>query len=207
MLHWMKIEAKNLSKRFNREWIFKNLNYQFTETFYAITGPNGSGKSTLLQTLWGQMLPSAGEVIYTQNEKVIPAEDAFRHVAIATPYLELIDEFTLTEMVDFHFRFKKPRHNKTTKELLELFELSHARDKAIANFSSGMRQRLKLGLAFYAQAEFLFLDEPTTNLDKKAIGWYQQHLSSISDSLVLIASNQEHEYPATATKLDILTYK
>lgn len=207
MLHWMKIEARNLSKRFNREWIFKNLNYQFTENFYAITGPNGSGKSTLLQTLWGQMLPSAGEVIYTQNEKVIPAEDAFRHVAIATPYLELIDEFTLTEMIDFHFRFKKPRQNKTTKELLELFELSHARDKTIANFSSGMRQRLKLGLAFYAQAEFLFLDEPTTNLDKKAIGWYQQHLSSISDSLVLIASNQEHEYPATATKLDILTYK
>jgi len=204
----MKIEAKNLSKRFNREWIFKNLNYQFTETFYAITGPNGSGKSTLLQTLWGQMLPSAGEVIYSQNEKVIPAEDVFRHVAIATPYLELIDEFTLTEMVAFHFRFKKPRLDKTTQELLELFELSHARDKTIANFSSGMRQRLKLGLAFYSRTGVLFLDEPTTNLDKKAIAWYQLQLAAIpSETMVLIASNQEHEYPAAATKLDILTYK
>lgn len=208
MLHWMKIEARNLSKRFNREWIFKNLNYQFTENFYAITGPNGSGKSTLLQTLWGQMLPSAGEVIYSQNEKVIPAEDVFRHVAIATPYLELIDEFTLTEMVAFHFRFKKPRLDKTTQELLELFELSHARDKTIANFSSGMRQRLKLGLAFYSRTGVLFLDEPTTNLDKKAIAWYQLQLAAIpSETMVLIASNQEHEYPAAATKLDILTYK
>lgn len=204
----MKIEAKDLSKRFNREWIFKNLNFQFTETRYAIVGPNGSGKSTLLQILWGQMLPSKGELSYSINNTIITADEVFKHVAIATPYLELIDEFTLTEMVDFHFHFKKPRHQKNTLELLELFELSHAHDKTIANFSSGMRQRLKLGLAFYSQTEFLFLDEPTTNLDKKAIAWYQQHLAGISaETMVIIASNQEHEYPATAVKLDILDYK
>ncbi|MBX2895887.1 MAG: ABC transporter ATP-binding protein [Cyclobacteriaceae bacterium] len=204
----MKIEAKNLSKRFNREWIFRNLNFQFTETCYAITGPNGSGKSTLLQTLWGQMLPSAGEVIYSQLDKTISPEDVFKHIAIATPYLDLIDEFTLIEMVDFHFRFKQPRQNKSTKELLELFELSHAQDKPVANFSSGMRQRLKLGLAFYSQTDVLFLDEPTTNLDKKAIAWYLHQLATVPpETLVIIASNQEHEYPATATKLDILNYK
>jgi len=204
----MKIEAKDLSKRFNREWIFKNLNFQFTENRYAIVGPNGSGKSTLLQILWGQMLPSKGELSYSINNTIITADEVFKHVAIATPYLELIDEFTLTEMVDFHFHFKKPRHQKNTQELLELFELSHAHDKTIANFSSGMRQRLKLGLAFYSQTEFLFLDEPTTNLDKKAIAWYQQHLAGISaETMVIIASNREHEYPATAVKLDILDYK
>ena len=204
----MKIEAKDLCKRFNREWIFKNLSFQFTETRYAIIGPNGSGKSTLLQILWGQMLPSRGEIIYSHHNAIIPADEIFNHLSIATPYLELIDEFTLTEMVDFHFRFKKPRQKKSTKELLELFELSHAHDKTIANFSSGMRQRLKLGLAFYSQTEMLFLDEPTTNLDKKAIAWYQQQLAALpAETLVLIASNQEHEYPATATKLDILNYK
>jgi len=204
----MKIEVKDLSKRFNREWIFKNLSFQFTENTYAIVGPNGSGKSTLLQILWGQMLPSKGEIIYSQNNNLIPADEVFQHVAIATPYLELIDEFTLTEMINFHFRFKKARQQKTTKELLELFELSHAHDKTIANFSSGMRQRLKLGLAFYSQTAMLFLDEPTTNLDKKATAWYQQHLASIpAETTLIIASNQEHEYPATATKLDILKYK
>ncbi len=204
----MKIEAKDLSKRFNREWIFKSLDFQFTENRYAIVGPNGSGKSTLLQILWGQMLPSRGEIVYSQHGKTIPADEIFNHVAIATPYLELIDEFTLTEMVDFHFRFKKPRQKKNTKELLELFELSHAHDKTIANFSSGMRQRLKLGLAFNSQVDILFLDEPTTNLDKKAIAWYQQQLAALpAETMAIIASNQEHEYPATATKLDILSYK
>ncbi len=61
----MNVVANNLGKRFNREWVFRNFNYEFKsgET-YAITGPNVSGKSTLMQVLWGQMHPSEGSVDY-----------------------------------------------------------------------------------------------------------------------------------------------
>jgi ABC-type multidrug transport system ATPase subunit len=91
---------------------------------------------------------------------------------------------------------------------MDHIELSHARNKMISNFSSGMRQRLKLGLAFYAETDALFLDEPTTNLDKKSIEWYQKHREQVmGTTLLLIASNQEHEYPATAHKIDILDFK
>jgi len=205
----MRITAKNLSKRFNREWIFKDLNYQFSSPgTYAITGPNGSGKSTLLQVLWGQMVPSAGSIIYEANDKEITQPDFFKHVTIATPYMDLIDEFTLVEMVKFHFSFKEILNNKSIDEVIDLLELNHARDKAISNFSSGMRQRLKLGLAFYSKCSALFLDEPTTNLDKKSTEWYSKQLAQIpGDTLIFIASNQEHEYPADAHKIDILTYK
>lgn len=205
----MRISAKNLSKRFNREWIFKDLTYQFTTPkTYAIIGPNGSGKSTLLQVLWGQMLPSQGKIIYENVGHVIPGDEVYKHLSIATPYMDLIDEFTLTEMIRFHFKFKKVRDNKTEEELIDLFELPQARDKAIANFSSGMRQRLKLGLAFYSMSDALFLDEPTTNLDRKSVDWYQLHREQLpKETLVIVASNQEHEYPDTAEKIDILTYK
>jgi len=205
----MRISTKNLSKRFNREWIFKDLTYQFSASkTYAIIGPNGSGKSTLLQVLWGQMLPSQGKVIYENEGHEIPGQEVYKHLSIATPYLDLIDEFTLLEMIKFHFKFKKVRENKSEEELIDLFELPQARDKAIANFSSGMRQRLKLGLAFYSTSEILFLDEPTTNLDRKSVDWYQQQREQLpKDTLVIIASNQEHEYPAYADKIDILTYK
>jgi ABC-type multidrug transport system ATPase subunit len=205
----MRITAKNLSKRFNREWIFKDLNHQFSSPgTYAITGPNGSGKSTLLQVLWGQMVPSAGSIIYETNDKEITQPDFYKHVTIATPYMDLIDEFTLVEMVKFHFSFKEILNNKSIDEVIDLLELNHARDKAISNFSSGMQQRLKLGLAFYSKCSALFLDEPTTNLDKKATEWYSKHLAQIPhDTLIFIASNQEHEYPADAQKIDILTYK
>jgi len=205
----MKLITKNLSKRFNREWIFKDLTFEFSSpNTYAIVGPNGSGKSTLMQVLWGQMLPSQGNVAYEKDGKEIPLDEIFKHVSIATPYMDLMDEFTLEEMINFHFKFKQARNKKTTEELIEIFELTRAKDKAIANFSSGMRQRLKLGLALYSQADLLFLDEPTTNFDNKSIDWYINHSTQLPpETLVFIASNQEHEYPKNAQKIDILAYK
>lgn len=205
----MRIIVKNLSKRFNREWIFKDLSYQFSSpNTYALIGPNGSGKSTLLQILWGQMLASQGSISYEYEGRELSTDQVYKHIAIATPYMDLIDEFTLIEMVRFHFKFKKTRNNLSLEELIDLIELPHAKDKMISNFSSGMKQRLKLGLAFYSQADALFLDEPTTNLDRKSVDWYQRHREQLPDkTLVLIASNQEHEYPANAQKVDILTYK
>ncbi len=205
----MKIVTHNLSKRFNREWIFKDFSFTFQPLqTYAIVGPNGSGKSTLLQILWGQMPPSSGELKYFNNNNPIVIEDVYQSIAIATPYMDLLDEFTLEEMVRFHFQFKRQRSGKTIDDIIESIGLSSASKKIISNFSSGMKQRLKLGLAFNTQAEVLFLDEPTTNLDKKAIQWYWDNLTTqIGKTSVIIASNQEGEYPPTAEKVDILKLK
>jgi ABC-type multidrug transport system ATPase subunit len=118
----------------------------------------------------------------------------------------LIEEFTLEEMVRFHFRFKKSRG--TVEEVIQRMELTHASHKLISNFSSGMRQRLKLGLAFLSESSILFFDEPTINLDKKSIGWYWDQYSQLPPGLlVLIASNLETEYPDTSQKIDISAYK
>lgn len=205
----MEIVADQLGKRFDREWIFKDFSFNFfSGNTYALTGPNGSGKSTLLQVLWGQMLPSKGTVGYHQNNSVIPTEELYQHISIATPYMDLIEEFSLEEMVAFHFQHKLVRQKSDIQQVLERMELDHARYKHIRDFSSGMRQRLKLALAFFSRSQVLFLDEPTTNLDQTAIQWYWQQLDALpNDQLVLIASNQSDEYPSTAQKVDILQYK
>ncbi len=205
----MIIQAENLGKRFNREWIFRNLTYTFEQgNIYAVTGPNGSGKSTLLQALWGQSPSSAGKISYISNGHSIAVEEVFQHVSIATPYMDLIEEYTLEEMIRFHFQFKKTRGSKSTIELLELMELAHAKDKIISNFSSGMRQRVKLALAFYSDTSMLFLDEPSTNLDVKSTDWYLKNLYDLPpERLIFIASNQQHEYPSSAKKIDILAFK
>jgi ABC-type multidrug transport system ATPase subunit len=199
----MTLTAENLGKRFNREWVFRKLNYQFKAgNTYVITGPNGSGKSTLMQVLWGQMQPTMGIVNYDEADP----SNIYQSVAMATPYMDLIEEFTLEEMIHFHFKFKKCR--LTIDEVVGLTELESSRQKPIAAFSSGMRQRLKLALAFYSDCKLLFLDEPCTNLDKKSIDWYHRHLAQVSREIILlIASNQEIEYPANASKIDILSYK
>ncbi|MEP2667675.1 MAG: ATP-binding cassette domain-containing protein [Cyclobacteriaceae bacterium] len=205
----MKIVAENLGKRFNREWIFKKLNFAFEQgSSYAIVGPNGSGKSTLMQVLWGQVPASTGSLNYSIQNTTIPEEEAYKQVSIATPYMDLIEEFTLTEMVQFHFKFKPIAKNLSIGALTDLMELSHAQNKLISNFSSGMKQRLKLGLAFFSDTSVLFLDEPTTNLDKRAIEWYQVKLREYGASrLVLIASNTEYEYPENCQKVDLMSLK
>ncbi|HOO10861.1 MAG TPA: ATP-binding cassette domain-containing protein [Cyclobacteriaceae bacterium] len=173
-----------------------------------MVGPNGSGKSTLMQVLWGQVPARTGTITYSNKEFTIPGEEAYKNVSIATPYMELVEEFTLKEMVEFHFKFKRTFQNLPVAELAGLMGLGQARDKQISNFSSGMKQRLKLGLAFFSGTSALFLDEPTTNLDKRAIAWYHEKLSEFGASrLVLIASNNEHEYPEKAQKVDLMSLK
>jgi ABC-type multidrug transport system ATPase subunit len=204
----MKIVTENLGKRFNREWIFRHFSLTLEPaTTYAITGPNGSGKSTLSQVLWGQVPPTAGTIAFTHQEKPIPLPEVFRYVSIAAPYMDLIEEFTLDETIRFHFKFKKPITGLSVDQVAERMQLAHALDKKVGQFSSGMKQRLKLALAFYSDTPLLFLDEPTTNLDKQAIAWYQDNLSHRAGRTTIIASNQEDEYPSNATKINLSAYK
>ena len=204
----MTLSAEKLCKRFNREWIFKDFSFLFESGTYAITGPNGSGKSTLLQVLWGQLPATDGKVVYQVEGMPVPIEEIYRHVSIAAPYVDVMEELTLAELLQFHFSFKKIRENRSLRELEEMMELSHARDKQVGHFSSGMKQRLKLGLAFFSEVPLVFLDEPTTNLDKSAISWYWQHFTRLPpETTVFIASNHESEYPAEAIRINLSAYK
>jgi ABC-type multidrug transport system ATPase subunit len=203
----MRIVAQNLGKRFNRDWVFRNFRFTSEEgRQYVILGPNGSGKSTLLQILTGIIPSSEGTLTYQNSESEIPAAEIYKSIATCAPYQDLIDEFTLDEMIRFHFKFKKcivPISEFTTR-----LELGNALNKFVGSFSSGMKQRLKVGLALYSNCDLLFLDEPCTNMDNKSIGWYQENLKSVpSTTTTFIASNQSHEYPNSAYPIEILRYK
>ena len=105
------ISLQAAGKKFNREWIFRNLTFQFEPgKSYAITGPNGSGKSTLLQCIAGAIHLSEGSVSYHSVSKEattqLAEEDFFKQVAISAPYLELIEEMTAREFLSFHQHFK-----------------------------------------------------------------------------------------------------
>lgn len=203
------VTVKDLNKRFNREWIFKNFSYTFRSgTTYAITGPNGSGKSTLLQVLWGQVPQTSGSLQYSINKNIIDIENICSYISIATPYLDLIDDFTLNEQLNFHFKLKQIRSSVSINELMEIMYLKQAKDKYLGNFSSGMKQRVKLALAFYTQADLIFLDEPGTNLDDQAFAWYKNELQKLPiKSTVFIASNNSAEYPINATTINLMDFK
>lgn len=205
----MEILIEKLSKRYNYEWIFRNADYKFLSgNTYVIVGPNGSGKSTLLQVLSGMVPPTDGRISYSHRSGAVEPENIFRHLTLAAPYMDLIEEFTLTEMVNFHFSLRRSRGNAGIDEVIKQMRLSHAADKQIINFSSGMKQRLKLGLSFLTESDIILLDEPGSNLDAAAFNWYREQLAALPpDSLVIIASNNPQEYPPSAQLIEIQSFK
>jgi ABC-type multidrug transport system ATPase subunit len=206
----MRIELENIGKRFNREWIFRGIDYHFDRgTVTGITGSNGSGKSTLLQVISGFLSPSEGRITYTHGDQQTDIDHLFEKVTYAAPYLDQNDHLTLREVVELQQKFKVFRHHRSAEEVIEIMELSRATNKMIQHFSSGMRQRLRLALAILAESDILLLDEPTSNLDQQGVKWFNQILSSEKDErVVVICSNsQPEELNLCNSQIDITQFK
>ena len=206
----MVIHLTNISRRFRFDWIFKNLNYTFEQgKQYAILGPNGSGKSTLLKIITGHLSPTKGRIVFLNDAQTpIDRDDIYHSISYAAPYIELIEEFTLLEVLQFHQKFKAFRDNLQPNDLINILKFSKSKHKPIQFFSSGMKQRLKLVLAFCSDTPTLLLDEPTTNLDSQGVAWYRHLIKQYADDrLLIIASNIEHDYDFCDEQIKILDYK
>ena len=205
----MKINLSQAGKRFNREWIFRNATIEFQQGIsYAITGPNGSGKSTFLQCIAGMMQLSEGQVSFTENEKIIPAENFYQSTSFCAPYVELIEEMKLTEFLNFHFSFKKLLPGIDLKEIITILSLDAAAQKQIRYFSSGMKQRVKLAQAIFTNTSIVLLDEPCSNFDTNGIDLYHSLIDGYCKTrLVIVSYNDEIEYRFCKERISIASFK
>ena len=203
------VRLSNVGKRYNREWIFRHCSYEFNAgKSYAITGPNGSGKSTLLQVIAGATLHNEGTIEFNNGQRPTNTEHHYTNISIAAPYLELIEEMTAKEMLQFHSKFKPLIQSLSREEILKIVGLENAINKQIRYFSSGMKQRLKLAQAFFSNTPILLLDEPTTNLDADGIALYHTLISNYTkDKLVIVSSNAKQEYDFCEEVIEIENYK
>ncbi|MCE7071330.1 ATP-binding cassette domain-containing protein [Dyadobacter sp. CY327] len=206
----MQISVEKIGKKFVKEWIVRNATFELAAgQQYTFVGPNGSGKSTLLQLLTGIVPVSEGTIRYIdQSGKEIEVDHWYKHLVIAAPYLELIEEFTLRELIQFHSRFKAFKNGISFKDFEDFIQLPHASGKTLRHFSSGMKQRVKLGLAFMSDVPVIFLDEPTTNLDVPGINWYLDHVvHHTQNQLVLLGSNVKQEYEFCENIISVSAFK
>jgi ABC-type multidrug transport system ATPase subunit len=210
----MKITLTDAGKRFNRDWIFRHLSYEFSsQHHYAITGPNGSGKSTLLQVIAGAIGISEGLVSYEQQATTaaptaIPPEKAYHYLSLSAPYLELIEEMTAMEFLQFHHSFKPFLPSHPITNILSTVGLEGAARKQIRFFSSGMKQRIKLAQALFSDTPVILLDEPCTNLDAEGIALYQRLIREYgAGRLIIVSSNDRQEYDFCEKVIDITEYK
>ncbi len=187
----MDIKLEQIGKKFNRDWIFRNINLEFkSNERVAILGGNGSGKSTLLQIISGYLTPSEGSITWQHQQSELNIDQVFQYVSLCTPYMTLIEEFTLVENLNFFLRFKKLRRDLSREEFIAKTGLDNAAQKEIRFYSSGMKQRLKLALAILADTPLLLLDEPTSHLDQNAITWFNNLLgNNMENRILFVASN------------------
>ena len=185
------IQVTNAGKKFGREWIFRKVDLEIKPTEkIAVLGLNGSGKSTLLQAITGYLSLNEGAVIYSSNQQTIENEEHHKLISLASPYLELVEDFTLYEQIEHAHTYKPFLNNLSIAQVIELSGLAAHKNKFIKLFSSGMKQRLKLTLAILAEAPILFLDEPTTNLDATVIEWYKNMIATYAmHKTIIVCSN------------------
>jgi len=215
----MTISLSDAGKRFNRDWVFRHFNYTFTSAnSYAIVGPNGSGKSTLLQSIGGAIGLSEGTVAVRRQASGVSdgsrqqsengTENIYQYISIAAPYLEVIEEMTVTEFLHFHQAFKPLLPALSIEEIIEATGLGNAAHKQIRYYSSGMKQRVKLAQAIFSDVPVILLDEPCTNLDSTGIALYQQLINTYcKQRLVIVSSNDEAEYGFCEAKINMIEYK
>jgi ABC-type multidrug transport system ATPase subunit len=205
----MTISLSDAGKRYNRDWIFRHLTYQFEAgKSYAITGPNGSGKSTLLQVISGNTMVNEGTIKWQLNEKRIADEKVYKEVSIAAPYLELIEEMTLSEFLQFHNSFKPFLPGVGITDIIEVIGLEKAVNKQIRYYSSGMKQRVKLAQCIFSDTSLVLLDEPCTNLDAAGIELYHRLITAYcKNRMVVVSSNDEVEFSFCQAIINIGDYK
>ncbi len=205
----MEVILTDIGKRFNTQWIFKGITHTFKSgSASALIGNNGSGKSTLLQIIYNFQTFSKGSISFKLSQQILLEEELPGQVSLAAPYLDLPEEFTLAEVLKFHFNILPLKPSVSLSKAVMEAGLTGQENKYIKYFSSGMKQRLKLLLAFNTQNALLLLDEPCSNLDDKGIEWYQTMLANeIGNRTIIIASNQPYEYEGCANILNVTHFK
>jgi ABC-type multidrug transport system ATPase subunit len=200
----------NAGKKFGREWIFRKVDLGIAPgEKIVVLGLNGSGKSTLLQAFTSYLTLNEGTISYTNGHADIPTETVYKLISVASPYLELVEDFTLREQVEHVAIFKPFLSGLSTAQVIELSGLSAHADKFIQLFSSGMKQRLKLTLAILADAPVLFLDEPTTNLDVTVVAWYKDLIAryAMHKTIIVCSNSIKDEYAFCNRTLIMEDYK
>ena len=205
----MQITLSDIGKKFNRQWVFKGINLEISsQQSLALVGNNGSGKSTLIQIIFNFQTYSKGSINYWLNQKLLTEEELVGKIAFAAPYLELFEDFTLIEMLQFHFKLIPKQADISLEEMISNGGLGGQENKAVKYFSSGMKQRLKLLMAVYADTPLLLLDEPCSNLDNQGIEWYRNLVQTqLKKRTIIIASNQLFEYDFCDSTLSVHDFK
>jgi heme exporter protein A len=201
LLSWPRVdrtvlEASDLAKSFSGPPLFAGLSFRAESGLTAITGPNGSGKTTLLKILAGLTRPTRGGVRVLRGDREATGEERRLAVGWAGPDLELYGDFTARENLAFFRRLAgMPIGESELSSRLERVGLSESERRRVGEFSTGMRQRLRIAFALLADPGILLLDEPFAGLDADGRRRVAALIAEkVSTGPVVLASNDPADF-------------
>lgn len=200
------ISWNDLGKRFGLKWVFKSLNDSISPGEHVlIKGSNGSGKSTFGKLLVAATDPTSGTITWSNANGEIDVDSVPQQVAWSAPFMEIPDDMTVSEALEFHSTFRSPWDDISFTEMAKSSGLHEHLDAQISALSSGLKQRLRLTLAMGSKSGLVVLDEPCSNLDESGIAWYGETLKSlVKKTTVVVCSNErEFEFLPSAKILDL----
>lgn len=190
------LEVENLSKKYTGKTVLKALSFSHSQGILGISGANGSGKSTLLKCLAKLLKPTDGAIHWVDQGEELDQSEVIKQLGYAAPYLNLYDELTVFENIEFLANLSNPSQtHDSIQELLSRTHILELQNKLFKTLSTGQRQRVKLAASLVKEPSILLLDEPGSNLDKDGHQLVADLVQSEvqKDTLVIIASNDANE--------------
>ena len=204
----MKIEFKDLSKRYRRKYALRDFSATLTTGVYGLLGANGAGKTTLINILVGLLRADAGRVLVDGRDTREMGDEFLSQIGYLPQYPQFYRDFTVIDFLAYMCALKgipSKAGRDRADELLEIVNLSDARQKRIGALSGGMRQRVGIAQAMLGDPAILILDEPTAGLDPQERIRFRNLITRFSkDRIVLLATHIVSDVEFVASQVILL---
>ena len=197
------LTTKELGKNFKHKRVLDQINLNVpTGKIYCIMGPNGAGKSTLLKIISGIEKPTEGVVTF--KDKNWKRED-LKVIGSLIEEPGLFDNLTVEENIKLKLKLHRVE-NKNQEQILNTLGFGDHNQEKVKGFTTGMRQRLGIALAFMGNPDLVILDEPTNGLDTFGIHELREllMLEKKQGKTIIIASHMLSEIQKVADRIAIL---
>jgi len=195
----MKLEVKNLVKKFNSIIAVNNISFEIKKNkTLGLLGPNGCGKTTSIGMMLGLITPSSGEIlidgIYLEPKNRIKL---LSEMNFASPYIELPKKLTVKQNLEIYARLYGVKNiSERVSEMAEDLNLKNFLNKKTGELSSGQKNRVSLAKSLINKPRLLFLDEPTASLDPDIGDFVREYLEKYkknNELTMLLASHNMKE--------------
>ncbi len=190
------LSTKNLTKTFNDKEVVKNVSFEIEEqTITGIIGRNGCGKTVLLKMLAGLYIPTSGSINYHGFEVIKDYG-----VLIDTGFLDNENGFNNLKLLAI---LKNELNDDQIKEIMNYVKLDPYNKTKYKNYSTGMKQKLKLAQAIMENPKILILDEPFNGLDKESVKFFREKLKELKNAgkTIILTSHYEEDIKALCDKV------